>query len=755
MTSVFIAVLLMSATGALLVLCLSLLHPLTRKRLNASWHYRMYIAVVLFMLVPVGILGGRLFSSIPDTAERELPDVPVFLNDIMTTRQTVAPPQAGILPQQTGQVLPQAAPDAGTPGSEEPAAPAFTVSAVLPLLPVIWLAGFLVFVIWQGVLLVRFKRKIMRTGLPVEDAERLAIIGAITAQAGVKGRLRLLSSGIVKTPMLTGLFKTYLILPEVEMSDRELGVILRHELTHFKRRDLWAKSLALLANAVHWFNPAAYLLTKRINTFCELSCDELVVADMDMEERQFYGETILNVLCRVVSQHAGVYATLAESKKGLQKRLAHMMGVRKSPRRIIFMSLAAAVVLCLLGLAVATLINITGDNRDNKEAEEIITGPTDDGPENVIETPVSTPPAVIETPPSEAPAVSAPPVVSAPPEPSGPPLGKIDKTAEQMKFIDADGNAIYVGMSRQELEAVTGEVFEDGWITQFDNGFTTVTVADNIVMAISSSDSSDPNSARASYTLEGVIGAGTSPEEILEHYGETPYEANAPVYFFGYELLDGALSIMCGKTEGGDVVNINVASKDAADIMGKLLGHINQRLSGTGNMFYEGTALIYYGALDVTYSGPGRIKLTAIGADGVEQVLLDRPGDYHGRIMLPEFTPYDLRIEAEGDWIIKSLDSWTDGGGAFNGNGDFITTGFSSVLAKWRVTHSGSGAFKVIWHRGRVPGEGAITGNNISEVLVDTVGAYDGEAQLEEAENNIGFFEIIADGEWSITVAGG
>lgn len=189
---------------------------------------------------------------------------------------------------------------------------------------------------------------------------------------GIKGKLKLLSNDRIKTPMLVGLFKTYLILPEVEMSDKELRVIFRHELIHFKRHDLWVKSLALVANAIHWFNPFAYRLTKNIDTFCELSCDERVVSDMDMEERRFYGETILNVLCRVVNQHSGVYATLAESKKGIERRLTHMMNVKKNPKRIILISLVAAVILCLIGFVSASLINITVENKTYKEAERMI-----------------------------------------------------------------------------------------------------------------------------------------------------------------------------------------------------------------------------------------------------------------------------------------------------------------------------------------------------------------------------------------------
>ena len=374
MNTAFIAVLLMSATGILLVLCLWILRPLTTKTLTATWHYCMYILVVLFLLVPVGIVGGNLFSNIPSTTNQGLPNVPVILNDMITVQQT------DILPPQTGQALPQTDPSALTPAA--PVTTAFILKTVLSFLPLIWLVGVFVFIILYGIQLVRFRRKIMRTSLQIDDTGTLLALKNSMTEMGIKGKLRLLSNNIIKTPMLAGLFKTFLILPEVELSERELKVILKHELTHFKRRDLWVKSLTLVANAIHWFNPAAYRLTKNIDTFCELSCDEQVVSDMNMEERQFYGETILNVLCRVVNQHSGIYATLAESKKGIERRLTHMMNVKNTSKRIVIISFVIAAALCLTGFAMASVMNATGEDtdtiRDSDVMQESTANPQDE-----------------------------------------------------------------------------------------------------------------------------------------------------------------------------------------------------------------------------------------------------------------------------------------------------------------------------------------------------------------------------------------
>jgi beta-lactamase regulating signal transducer with metallopeptidase domain len=377
MNTAFIAVLLMSATGILLVLCLALLRPLTTKTLTSTWHYRMYILVVLFLLVPVGIVGGNLFSNIPSTTNQGLPNVPVILNDMITVQQTDIPPQ-------TGQALPQIDLTAETLAA--PVTTAFILKTVLSFLPLIWLVGVFVFIILYGIQFARFRRKIMRTSLQIDDTGTLLALENSMTEMGIKGKLRLLSNNIIKTPMLAGLFKTFLILPEVEMSERELKVILEHELTHFKRRDLWVKSLTLVANAIHWFNPVAYRLTKNIDTFCELSCDEQVVSDMNMEERQFYGETILNVLCRVINQHSGIYATLAESKKGIERRLTHMMNVKNISKRMIIFSFVIAATLCIMGFAMASFMNVTGEDTDlnGNVGEYSINGINEPKPDDTI-----------------------------------------------------------------------------------------------------------------------------------------------------------------------------------------------------------------------------------------------------------------------------------------------------------------------------------------------------------------------------------
>lgn len=67
-------------------------------------------------------------------------------------------------------------------------------------------------------------------------------------------------------------------------------------MVHFKRRDLWYKSLVLAAAAIHWFNFLVYLMVKVIDLQCELYCDAEVVRSKGVDIRRSYDETIIGVV---------------------------------------------------------------------------------------------------------------------------------------------------------------------------------------------------------------------------------------------------------------------------------------------------------------------------------------------------------------------------------------------------------------------------------------------------------------------------
>ncbi len=78
-------------------------------------------------------------------------------------------------------------------------------------------------------------------------------------------------------------------------------------------------------NALHWFNPIVYLAYRDIVRYCELSCDESVIARMDNQERRRYCELILSILWNIASQNTKTISAFNDDRKHLERRIGMIM----------------------------------------------------------------------------------------------------------------------------------------------------------------------------------------------------------------------------------------------------------------------------------------------------------------------------------------------------------------------------------------------------------------------------------------------
>ena len=113
---------------------------------------------------------------------------------------------------------------------------------------------------------------------------------------GLDRRPRLLRCPGLAVPMLAGLSSPVLLLPEHPLKQDALRFALLHELTHFRRRDIGRKTLALWVRALHWFNPLVWLAIRAMDRDIELACDEGALKLLPPEEHAADGRTILEAV---------------------------------------------------------------------------------------------------------------------------------------------------------------------------------------------------------------------------------------------------------------------------------------------------------------------------------------------------------------------------------------------------------------------------------------------------------------------------
>lgn len=89
--------------------------------------------------------------------------------------------------------------------------------------------------------------------------------------------VRFLRSAAVSSPAAWGIRDKRIILPiglEDELDDAQLAWVLRHELAHHQRGDLWVSLLQRLVQIVWWFHPLLWWWQSRIELTRECACDE-------------------------------------------------------------------------------------------------------------------------------------------------------------------------------------------------------------------------------------------------------------------------------------------------------------------------------------------------------------------------------------------------------------------------------------------------------------------------------------------------
>ena len=318
----------MSFSGALLILVLLFGKRFLKDKISRQWQYYIWRVVILRLLLPFGpetnLLGVtcQALEGVMNQAsfprQQFLPDVP----------EAVSVPGADLV--RDGE---------SSNRLEE------NLTAVHPLREAGELLTSYIWLIWLVVSLVLLVRKVtiyqsfvryIRDGLtPVSDMEMLDRLSVIAEGEGVKSPVELGVNPLISSPMLIGFFRPCIVLPASEYREEDFRYIVLHELTHYKRRDMFYKWLVQVTVCLHWFNPLVHLMSREITKACEFSCDEAVLAKTGDGSARDYGKTLLDAMA-AVGKHMETpgAVTLSENKQLLKERLGAIMVYQKRSRTV-------------------------------------------------------------------------------------------------------------------------------------------------------------------------------------------------------------------------------------------------------------------------------------------------------------------------------------------------------------------------------------------------------------------------------------
>lgn len=162
----------------------------------------------------------------------------------------------------------------------------------------IWLYGVAVLLVLRVATVVSFRRRLQRT-VKAAELRMERVVERCGAQMGLRRLPTVVTTSLVGSPALFGLWRPRLLMPPGlvgKLDATELQWVVRHELAHLRRRDLWAQAGLQLACLVHWFNPLVWLAARLARHDGELACDAWVMRRMAEGQTDDYGRTLLKVL---------------------------------------------------------------------------------------------------------------------------------------------------------------------------------------------------------------------------------------------------------------------------------------------------------------------------------------------------------------------------------------------------------------------------------------------------------------------------
>jgi beta-lactamase regulating signal transducer with metallopeptidase domain len=347
----------MSAAASIIILVSFAVKPLVKNRLSKSFQYYVWLVVLVLLLVPIPIdlpatapvdtalnqAANQGFVTIRDTVDRYV----VTTNELIARTKVEEAAQSQAITQNAELDSP--------------------LSRWLNAAVIVWPLGAAIFLLVHIIGYLRFRRRLSEKNRAAREKEK-----AMLWRLCPKRSPLLYRNPAAVTPMLIGVFRPTIVLPDRECDDTQLENILLHELTHLRRGDIAFKWLTMFAGALHWFNPLVYFARREISRACELACDEAVIGRLDRDGKQSYGDTLISVIAESRTPIGVLSTTMCEEKETLKERLESIMKYKSKSEKVIAISVIFLLVLIISASALCVSFGANIDKyRQGMHADKV------------------------------------------------------------------------------------------------------------------------------------------------------------------------------------------------------------------------------------------------------------------------------------------------------------------------------------------------------------------------------------------------
>lgn len=208
--------------------------------------------------------------------------------------------------------------------------------AVAPYVTALYLLG-VIAMLGKLIVAIQGGKRLRAGSAPILEPRLLELVARQSRRLALKVVPAVAFCERIAVPVVVGVVRPMVLIPAgmlTGMPPDELSAVLTHELAHIRRHDHWLILVQRCLEALLFFHPAAWYLSRRVHAERESCCDDLVVAAGG--DRLVYAQSLLRVAELRLSGDARRNKLVALAADGsqpsqLRLRIARLLGEACEP----------------------------------------------------------------------------------------------------------------------------------------------------------------------------------------------------------------------------------------------------------------------------------------------------------------------------------------------------------------------------------------------------------------------------------------
>ncbi|NFO14214.1 peptidase M56 [Clostridium botulinum] len=282
-----------SFIGSIIVLIILSINRIFRYKLNPTFHYYIWLILIVKLIFPFGPENSLSFSHI---YQRVYIENNANENSLKVQENSIKQSQNSYSEDLKSKNSFQNSNDNKlTLKTNIPLKNQLHIEKIFVSL---WILG-VILLIFIFILAHKKLKQIVKTSIKKVSNEHKEILNNCINIMHIKTKVKLLYSSKISSPCLCGLVKPKILIPislVENISTSDFKYILMHELIHLKRKDILINWIIILLSIIYWFNPIVVYGLSRIKKDCEFSCDNNAISYLNKNENIQYGNVLIKVL---------------------------------------------------------------------------------------------------------------------------------------------------------------------------------------------------------------------------------------------------------------------------------------------------------------------------------------------------------------------------------------------------------------------------------------------------------------------------